>query len=191
MEYSYTRTAIGDEWDVDVEALGVEIASGLPGVAFRINCDGTYAKVNTEIQLTPEQEANLNQIVSDHKAVGSLAIAKRHRFSEIDRRTRELICDGFEYPQGSGQRFSLSACGQARLMGLNQVRNDPNVIYPVHWNTKNDLALISLEDADQILAFYLAAVGTYRAHVDSGTSLKSLVRAATTIAEIEAVEDNR
>lgn len=120
--------------------------------------------------------------------VECLIEAKAAKFASIDARTDELIASGFTF---ASKQFSLSQAAQSRLMGINQVRDDENVTYPIKWNTIDDSDTYSIPDSATVLSFYLTAVGTYRTHVDSGTALKDQVRAATTVAEVDAVVDNR
>lgn len=121
----------------------------------------------------------------------SLAGVKAAKFQAIDEKTVELIRRGFEFPPGSGQRFSLSNEAQSLLLGAYQSRNDPLFTYPLVWNTLDDAGALEIPDAATLYLFYLQATGTVRAHRDSGTALKSQVRAATSVAEVAAVEDTR
>ncbi len=123
--------------------------------------------------------------------VGSLQEAKDFKHAAIDVRTEELIAAGFEFPTGSGLWFSLSSHAQRNLQGLDQVRDLPEVIYPVAWNTLDDSAVLSIPDSATAHGFFLTAFAVYRAHLDSGTALKDQVRAATTVAEVDAVVDAR
>ena len=77
------------------------------------------------------------------------------------------------------------------MMGTHQIKDDPALTYPLDWNTIDDLDVYAIPDAATLDGFYLTGVGTIRAHLDSGTALKTSVRAATTIAEVDAVVDNR
>jgi D-alanyl-D-alanine carboxypeptidase len=144
--------------------------------------DSGYWKVSGDsiVAMTQEEKDELDAALLD--------AAKERRYTEIDSRTEELINQGFLF---SSLVFSLSPGAQAKLMGVNQVRGNANVEYPIHWNTKDDKQTRDIEDADDMLSFYLTAVGTYRAHVDAGTVLKNQVREKTTIEEVEAVEDTR
>ena len=121
----------------------------------------------------------------------SLSSVKAAKFTAVDEKTVELIKRGFEFPPGSGQRFSLSNEAQSLLLGAYQSRNEPLFSYPLSWNTLDDSSVLDIPDAETLHLFYLQATGTVRAHRDSGTALKSQVRAATTIAEVAAVEDTR
>jgi hypothetical protein len=121
----------------------------------------------------------------------SLSTIKAAKFAAIDERTVDLIRRGFEFPPGSGQRFSLSNEAQSLLLGAYQSRNDPLFTYPISWNTLDDSGVLEIPDAETLHLFYLQATGTVRARRDSGTALKSQVRAATTTAEVAAVEDTR
>jgi len=118
----------------------------------------------------------------------TLAEAKICKCAGIDHRTLELIAQGFVF---AGKTFSLSQAAQSRLLGINQVRDNPAVTYPINWNTIDDSDVYPVPDSATLFSFYLTAMGTYRAHVDSGTTLKDQVRAATTKAEVEAIIDPR
>jgi hypothetical protein len=120
-----------------------------------------------------------------------LTLLKQHRILEIDRRTRELFAAGFVYPPGSGIRYSLSTQSQFNLEVVDRNRLALEMTYPVIWNRLNDDGTVSLDDAIELHGFYLTALGTGRGILDGGTVLKAAVRSATTIAEVEAVEDTR
>jgi hypothetical protein len=120
-----------------------------------------------------------------------LPCAKSAKMDAIDARTSVLIEEGFEFPPGSGQVFSLSPEMQRTLEGLNQERGSPEVTYPIEWNYKDNSGKILLTDPDMVRSFYLTAVGTVRARRDRGTALKDQVRAATTFLEMELLSDPR
>jgi len=121
----------------------------------------------------------------------ALQAAKDRKFRDLDRRTRQLIKAGFEYPPASGTFHSLSTKSQIKILAADESRNDPAFTYPVEWNSKNDMAKVTLADAATLHAFALTAIGTVRAVLDSGTALKNAVRAAGTIAGVDAVVDSR
>ena len=120
-----------------------------------------------------------------------LDVTKKRKFEAVDRRTGELIAQGFEFPAASGQFFSLSSEAQRNIEGLDHSRDFPELAYPVSWNTLDDLGMLSIADSATAHSFFLAALSTYRGHLDSGTALKDQVRAATTIAAVDAVTDGR
>jgi hypothetical protein len=130
----------------------------------------------------------MNQSEKDAVDATLLPAAQLAKCKEIDARTDELIAAGFTY---DSKTFSLSQAAQSRLTGINQVRDDAAVTYPIVWNTLDDSDTLSIVDSAALLTFYLTAMGTYRTHVDSGTALKDDVRAATTIAAVDAVVDSR
>jgi len=132
-------------------------------------------------------ETALDALVAAHEEE-SLAEYKALKNTAIDERTRELIEGGFSY---NSKTFSLSQEAQAKLTGINQIRTEGDTSYPIKWNTIDDQDVESLSNAGEVLQFYKAAVSAYRGHVDSGTSLKDSVRAATTKAEVDAVTDAR
>lgn len=118
----------------------------------------------------------------------SLAFHKDLKIVQIDARTDAMIDRGFTF---GGIIFSLSLKAQMRIEGMDRFRNDPLCEYPVSWNSLDDTQHLSIPDAATLHVFYLTAAGTLRACVDSGTALKDLVRAAATIAEVDAIVDSR
>lgn len=113
---------------------------------------------------------------------------KEDKLKAIDARTVELINLGFIY---AGKQFSLSERAQNTWTGLYTIRNEPVLTYPVKINLLDDSGTHQLANATEVQAFYLTAVGTYRARLDSGTALKDQVRVAATTADIEAIQDPR
>lgn len=111
--------------------------------------------------------------------------------AEIDARTDALIAQGFEYPPSSGKFFSLSLEAQLRIQGCMSSRDLPQFVFPVAWNTIDDRDHYDVADANDMVGFYLTALGTLRSKIDSGTALKEQVRVAADIAEIQAVVDSR
>lgn len=121
-------------------------------------------------------------------APSDVAAAKEKKFSEIDSRTDELILQGMSF---NGMMFSLSPNAREKMNNADGLRNDPAFTYPVVWNNIDDSATISLANATDLHNMYLTALATVRAHIDSGTAVKDLVRAATTVSAVNAVKDNR
>lgn len=147
--------------ELDPDALAVEVA------------DGTA-------------KATVDAVVGAHG--DTLDEYKEKRAKTIDVRTVELIDLGFSY---AGKVFSLSVPAQVKLSGLNQARLEMSLTYPIRWNTIDDLDAYDLQNAVDVNAFYMTALGTVRAHLDSGTALKDAIRAAVDKAGVDAVVDNR
>jgi len=120
--------------------------------------------------------------------VANLAAEKKDKTAAIDTRTDQLIALGFTYVS---KQFSLSIPAQSKMIGTHQVKDDPALVYPINWNTIDDLDVRAIVDATDLDAFYLTGLGTIRGHLDGGTSLKDSVRAAITIAAVQTVMDNR
>jgi high-affinity nickel permease len=139
--------------------------------------------VTIEFSAEPD-DALLAAVIAAH----GLALAKSDKTVAIDDKTRELIQQGFTF---AGLVFSLSTSSQSTLLGLDALRNDPLLVYPINYNTLDDLDVYAIPDAATMHAFFLTAVGTVRAWLDSGTALKNLVRAAATVAAVNAIVDPR
>lgn len=110
------------------------------------------------------------------------------RFEEIDNRTFELISNGFTY---NGLVFSLSQNAQINILGMDATRFDPAMNYPIEYSTLDDLNHYSVVDADDLHSMYLAALGTKKYYVDSGTVLKDAVRNAIDENAVSLIIDNR
>jgi len=111
------------------------------------------------------------------------------RFKEVDQRTGELISEGgFTY---LGKTFSMSSNAQTNILALDATRDDPAMTYPILYNTKDDLDTYEVPDSANLHGMYLTALGTKKAHTDSGSEIKSLLRAAVDENAIEAIIDNR
>lgn len=186
-DYEYPRVNAGG-YDLAQLGFSSEVKAALPGVTFRVACDPTTATVVTDAPLDAGQEATLAALAASYNGLVGLQEAKNH---EIDERTTDLINQGFQYPPTTGWIFSLSQTAQTNLLGLESAADNPAFVYPVNWNSIDDENVYSIADAATAHAFYLTALGTIRSWKDSGTALKDEVRAATTPAEVAAVQDNR
>lgn len=113
---------------------------------------------------------------------------KLSKIDEINFKTEELIKLGYYY---SGKVFSLSTNAQTNILALYTSRNDSQIIYPIEYNTLNDLESFMIQDSSDIESLYLTALGTKKAHLDSGTILKNLVRDAINQEEVNSIIDNR
>lgn len=119
---------------------------------------------------------------------------KEQKILEIQYRTDQMIDLGYVH---SGLVFPLTreAEGdytqdpQTNILALFSTRSD--LTYPIDFNTINGLNVYSCPDAATIEAMYMTALATKKSHLDSGTALNNLVRAATTKAEVFAVTDLR
>ena len=99
------------------------------------------------------------------------------------------------------QQFCLSRQAQANLLGVQSNINKANrkgvlaefeaAVFPLTFNTSNDLEKVEIATVVEFDTFYDTAFGTVKAYLDSGTGLKESVRAATTLAELNAVVDSR
>jgi hypothetical protein len=117
-----------------------------------------------------------------------LADYKNLKHNAIDRRTGELIEGGYVY---STKTFSFSPNAQINIVALFATKDNPALIYPIKYNTIDDLDTYDIANAADLEGMYLTALGTKKAHLDSGTVFKDAVRAAVDEAGVDAVIDNR
>jgi len=186
-DYPYPRVNAGG-YNLADKQFAQAVEALLPGIGFRVRCDAAICVVDTDVPLDAAQEADLTNLAVNFD---DLQAVKDARSFQIDQRTQQLIAEGVEFPPASGMVFSLSANAQTSLIAADNAREDPLFVYPVNWNTIDDGAVFVIPDAPTLHAFYLTALGTVRAWLDSGTAIKDQIRACTTPAQVAAVPDNR
>lgn len=183
--------------------IATELASGVAGTELQeelkaltlasctylgFKIDAGICHLETDTAPDAADKALFDSAIASHAPMSPLESAKALKIIAIDARTAELIGNGFVY---NSKNFSLSLSAQAKMIGTHEVKDSPALTYPIRWNTRKDDDAENIPDAATLDAFYLTALGTVRAHLDSGTALKDSVRAATTVAEVDAVVDNR
>lgn len=153
------------------------------GIAF--SKDGLSLILTFADELSVEQTATLDALIAAHdpQVLENLKVQRRE---EIDKRTRELVDEGFEF---EGIKFSASVESQARIMGC--VIAGSNAPFPIRWMSKDDTTYFDVEDVATMLAFYATGLGTLKGKIDIGTNLKVAINAATTIDEVNAIIDTR
>jgi hypothetical protein len=181
-EYTYQVGSVNG--GVDVTRLLAEITAA----GYQVTSAALSEDLADVTILSEATEAQIDAVVNAHQGPDSLDCYKAEKFAKIDAKTSELIASGFQF---AGKVFSLSVNAQMKMMGINQIRSEPEVEYPIHWNTKDDMDYYDVSNANEMRAFYLTGVGTYRAHVDIGSSLKDQVRIATSKTEVDAIVDPR
>lgn len=148
---------------------------------------GNTLRAGSQVIIEPGVTENIDGIPTNV----SLSDYKSLKINAIDRRTDELVELGFEFPAASGNIFSLSPSAQTDILALDTTRDDPSVSYPINYNTIDDKDVYAVLDSATMHNMYLAAFNTKKGHLDSGTVLKDLVRAAVDESGVDAVVDNR
>lgn len=166
-----------------IQLLGEIESAGLPE-PMSVCGDG---HVVFELELSGPDETLLYATMDAH-AVDELKETQVAKEAAINLKTDAMIAAGFMY---NSKNFSLSIESQSKMTAAYQIRNEPAMVWPIRWNTRDDQDAHELVDAAELAVFYMTAVGTIRAILDSGTALKDAVRAATTVAEVDAVVDPR
>lgn len=113
---------------------------------------------------------------------------KNERVLEVDAKTDAMIAAGFAYRSVT---FSLTLEAQCQLLAVFAFRDTGALSYPIRWNSLDDTDQIDIIDAADLTQFCMTALGTVRSILDTGTVLKDQIRAATTVAEVDAIVDNR
>lgn len=126
--------------------------------------------------------------ISHYTATLQLRERKKTRVVLIDRKTDWLIAQGFVV---GVKRFSLTMYAQMKMTAAHQVKDDPALVYPIRWNTIDDRDSHDIANATALNTFYMTGFNMVRGHLDSGTVFKDAIRAATSVAELDAVVDDR
>lgn len=108
---------------------------------------------------------------------------KSEKIDNIDFRTKQLINDGFNF---DGHIFSLSV--EAQINWSNML-NFPDQMFPLNVIDRDDNLYIL--DLSNKMNFYLSALNGKNMHLQSGGVLKTQVKNAQTIEEVELIIDNR
>lgn len=187
-QYDYIREDVDGYWNIDIRILSDEIEALFSDKTFTVGASGLVVGCIFDEELTSEEINNLDNLISSHKSnFDPLPQVKDKKILEIDNRTEELIFQGFAY---NSKVFSLSLSAQIKILGA--YGNKDNLgIYPIEWNTIDDLNTETLSDILELTDFYNQAFGTIKFHLDSGTAFKNSVRVATTVSGINAIIDNR
>jgi len=151
-------------------AVLVEIASGQqcePGWRYDANA-GTFSPDASE--LSPAE----------------LDAYKDARCDAINARSDALIEEGFVL---NGIRFALDQKATNRLLGLMILGT--SAPFPIPWGNIDDSEFVTLSNAADVQAMFAAASHAEAVAGLSGQALKQAVRAATTRAQVDAVQDNR
>lgn len=113
--------------------------------------------------------------------------AKTKKNTSIDARTMQLMELGFDY---DGEKFSLSQNAQNNALGIKVASDSGLTITPIQLTTLDDKAYM-LADKASLDAWFTVGLTKRKEHLDSGRALKLAVNLCTTVAEVEAIVDNR
>jgi len=144
--------------------------------------------VSISAQITDLQK---NEIINYYNSIVEsdwLDSYKGQKLQEINNNTDDLIKVGYTY---AGLTFSLSEKAQTNILALYSTKDDPVLHYPLVFNTIDDLNSFEAIDATTIANMYYSALATVKGRIDSGTVFKDQIRNATTVAEVDAIQDNR
>lgn len=139
-------------------------------------------------ELTELQKADIIYYYNNIIELDWLEFYKVQKFDKINAKTEELIKLGYVY---NGLNFSLSEKAQTNILALYSTQNSGVLLYPISWNTINDVEVFQILNSTVINEIYYTALSTKKNHLDSGTILKNIVRSANTVDEIDLIIDNR
>ena len=107
-----------------------------------------------------------------------------YRLQEVATKTQDLIeFHGFEF---GGSTFDLDLASQTKWTALRTLEQD--ITWPVEISPRVGAYSLALTDLDAFLRAGLLVVQSYK---DSGRELRLELEAATTMAELRAITDDR
>lgn len=154
------------------------------------------------ISVVPEKyrvvdNGSVREMTDEEKKVVDNAMLpdlKLEKNKAIDAKTSDLISEGIEYPDGSGNIFSMSLAAQKNIIAFKGVVDSGADIYPIKITIKDSDGLddeYTFDDEASFNSFYSAAFTFVQSKYDSGRALKIQVKAASDIDELNAVVDDR
>ncbi len=169
-------------FDTDIFMAAVK-ASSIASVLERVDTANDDIDLWWDVALIAADQTTFDALVGAH----GLLCTKRKKIRDINAATDAIAAaSGIEYPTSSGVHYSLSSTARQKWLGVEAGKAD--LSYPFDINSIDGMASVSIVGSTEAHTFFLTALGTYQAHLDSGTVLQTTVRDATTIAAVEAVD---
>jgi len=161
-------------------------------ILVEIYCNGFDCSVVMSEELTAEQQTELAAVVEDYKGepddpVRDLEIERAKRIKEVNSKTDRIIAKGVEF---DGHTFSLSLPAQKNWMGSLVAEHESWNTYPYPVSTKDDGEYL-IQDVATLKQFSLTVLGAVQVALAEGRALKKLIKAATTLTELDAITDDR
>ena len=150
------------------------------------NGENTPFMYRTNVSTGTIQADDGNWFIKENLKGLNLAEYKDFRINEVNERSGELVLQGYTY---KGIVFPLSQNAQINLLGLLTAKD--GLPYPVELNSLDDHTRYNIIDANDVVNLYMTALGTKKAVLDSGTTLKEQIENCTTELEVQAITDNR
>lgn len=184
------RCAIPNGGPLEGVRLLINQSSPLPDGAIAPISNWDEIKDVPEKYLVAEGDEVREMTANEKKDVDNAMLAdiKHAKCLAVDLRSNELIEQGFTH---NGKLFSLSAPAQRNWMALMDTHNAGLLAFPLSVSVKADDEEYVIQDAAEFLAFWGAAMGTGKAHIDAGRAIKLAIAAAADIDALNAIVDER
>jgi hypothetical protein len=200
-ENNYTRTLVDGLWDVTPKDLNQQAAAAIPGVQFVTRAGGPDITVEATPDLTAPQVTTLDALVASMiAAFDPLPETKAIKVQQIRDNTEAFIAQGAVWDT---RVYMSTEQGRFDILGIFAVAvkvTDAGVwtesaaapgFFPVGVTTTDGTYREEFVDAPEFQPFFLTMMGTYKYWKDTGRALRDQVNAATTVAEVDAIVDNR
>lgn len=165
-------------------AMAVQVNASLVSAVL----NGTSFEVTTGRALSAAEQATLGVIVAAHADAEVLVRHRLHRIEAFNKVTEDILRQGFVH---GGVTLSLSPNAQSKYTAAAVADMAGALVYPLKFDSMDDLTGYEVPDAADLWALYGAAMAAARGAIGGGSDLKQLVRDAITHTAIAAVTDNR
>jgi hypothetical protein len=170
----------------EAQALNADIAVVISGAPDGLMIKGYETPAKPFYHRKTSGDGTLIDHYSEITVLLPLKIAKA---AEIDARTEELIAEGFVV--SNGKRFKIDDGSITRYHMMYAMRNSLDMVYPVVITTYDEQNAQTLSNNGMVASFTEEIFIGHQAIVASGSALKQQLINASTLAEVEAVVDNR
>lgn len=192
--YEYTREKVDGAWNLTTESLKPAVEAAFPNNPSKVRC----FDIDFEVLLEDEVDrSTLDTVVADAKeAFVSLPAVRAAKIAAIRAHTDGLIAqgaqfDGLTYMSTDQGRFDVLGIYAVGIQWNAEVPTATPGFWPKTVSTTDGEVETEFAGPTEFLPFFQAMLGTYDHWKSTSQVLRARVNAATTVAEVEAVNDDR
>lgn len=192
-EHIFTRAEVEGFWNLTTRNVPVPARAAVPGVVLGFRATGTAFTVAATPDLDVAQEAALAAAVTGvESAFNPVPEAQAAKVQDIRDHTAELIAQGTVWA-GDGQVYGSTQVEREYIhwifLVIDSLAIEP--VFPVRITSSDNRTIAQFDGALAFLPFFTAVAESYLFWGEGEGVLVTAVLAATTVAEVDAVVDNR
>ncbi len=186
--YPYTRVRVDGEWELTPENLGPAVIAAFPANPLRLQFADTAVDIVLENAV---DEPTLAGVVAATKAAfDPVPVVRARKIQEIRDNTAALIAQGAVY---SALTYTITDPERTDILSMYTVGVVAAVggFFPMKVTTTDGLVETSFADAAAFQLFFTQMMDTYVYWKETGQVLRQTAIDATTVAQIDAIDDTR